>query len=282
MRTPARWRSPRTSSTPAELAQLIRRHTGHEPLVVHSDEKESSRIIETFRRGRQHWLVSVNMVSEGVDIPRLRVGVYATPTTAPLFFRQMCGRLVRTTPGLPADPSYLYLPADPALRDLAAGVEHEMRLPLIPSTEREQDTPSAAEREEPNSFIPLATRVEPTQTVMSGLRFSDPGQAAAIEAFAREFHVPARHILERMEIAEPAPAVAAEETAFEERERLRKKRDRLVRVHVARARERGEDIEHRDVNQRLNEVVACARPVSEHTVAELRAAVRLLSREMAT
>ena len=40
------------------------------------------------------------MVSEGVDIPRLRVGVFATTTTTELFFRQAVGRLVRWTPGV--------------------------------------------------------------------------------------------------------------------------------------------------------------------------------------
>ncbi len=43
------------------------------------------------------WLVSVLMVSEGVDIPRLRVGVYATPARTELFFRQVMGRFVRRT-----------------------------------------------------------------------------------------------------------------------------------------------------------------------------------------
>ena len=39
------------------------------------------------------------MVSEGVDIPRLRVGVYATAAKTPLIFRQIVGRFVRTLAG---------------------------------------------------------------------------------------------------------------------------------------------------------------------------------------
>ena len=60
------------------------------------------------------------MVSEGVDIPRLRVGVYATAAKTPLVFRQIVGRFVRTLPGRPIEPSWLYVPADPVLRDHAA------------------------------------------------------------------------------------------------------------------------------------------------------------------
>ena len=59
-----------------------------------------------FAHGTDPWIVAVRMVSEGVDIPRLRVGVYATTTTTELFFRQAVGRLVRWTRGLgaPAEP----------------------------------------------------------------------------------------------------------------------------------------------------------------------------------
>ena len=67
------------------------------------------------------------MVSEGVDIPRLRVGVYATVAKTPLIFRQIVGRFVRVA-GVGADQqSWLYLPADPYLRQLAATVEDELR-----------------------------------------------------------------------------------------------------------------------------------------------------------
>jgi superfamily II DNA or RNA helicase len=40
-------------------------------------------------------MVAVRMVSEGVDVPRLAVGVYATSTATPLFFAQAIGRYVR-------------------------------------------------------------------------------------------------------------------------------------------------------------------------------------------
>ena len=75
------------------------------------------------------------MVSEGVDIPRLRVGVYATAAKTPLIFRQIVGRFVRTLPGRPVDMSWLYLPADPVLRAHAADVERELRHVLRPPSE---------------------------------------------------------------------------------------------------------------------------------------------------
>ena len=67
------------------------------------------------------------MVSEGVDIPRLRVGVYATTTTTELFFRQAVGRLVRWTRGVPRQRSWLFIPDDPRLRVLAARIAEQRR-----------------------------------------------------------------------------------------------------------------------------------------------------------
>jgi superfamily II DNA or RNA helicase len=67
------------------------------------------------------------MVSEGVDIPRLRVGVYATTTSTELFFRQAVGRLVRWTRGVPRQRAWLFIPDDPRLRRHAAGVAEQRR-----------------------------------------------------------------------------------------------------------------------------------------------------------
>ena len=72
--------------------------SGEQPELVMSDEPGASRRIADFASSDRRWLVSVLMVSEGVDIPRLRVGVYATAARTELFFRQVVGRFIRTTP----------------------------------------------------------------------------------------------------------------------------------------------------------------------------------------
>src|SRR5207237_7234135 len=95
--------------------------------------------------GREPWLVAVRMVSEGVDIPRLRVGVYATTTTTELFFRQAVGRFVRWTRGVPRQRAWLYIPDDPRLRQHAAGVAEQRRHSL---RKREGDGPERGEARE--------------------------------------------------------------------------------------------------------------------------------------
>jgi len=53
---------------------LLRTIAGEKPVVVVSDEPRAHARIDRFARGdasASRWLVAVNMVSEGVDVPRL-------------------------------------------------------------------------------------------------------------------------------------------------------------------------------------------------------------------
>ena len=120
------------------VAELLRRHTGTAPALVVSEDSASSRRIATFTHGTEPWLVAVRMVSEGVDIPRLRVGVFATTTTTELFFRQAVGRLVRWTRGLGAQPSYMFIPDDPRLRAHALAITIQRRHSLRRDDEAEE------------------------------------------------------------------------------------------------------------------------------------------------
>ena len=102
-------------------AELLTRITGEPPTVVLSDDPGSSDRISAFSAGRSKWLVAVRMVSEGVDVPRLAVGVYATSASTPLFFAQVIGRFVRSrTRG---ETASVFLPSVPNLLLLASEME---------------------------------------------------------------------------------------------------------------------------------------------------------------
>jgi superfamily II DNA or RNA helicase len=113
------------------IATLLRREIGTPAVVVTSDDPDASRLISAFAAGRAPWLVAVRMVSEGVDIPRLRVGVYATTVTTDLYFRQAVGRFVRWVPGIRDQRAWLFLPDDPRLRirasEIAEARRHSLR-----------------------------------------------------------------------------------------------------------------------------------------------------------
>ncbi len=101
----------------------LARLTGESPTVVLSDEPGASDRIDEFARGDSRWLVAVRMVSEGVDVPRLAVGVYATSTATPLFFAQAVGRFVRARKR--GETASVFLPSVPQLLALANALELE-------------------------------------------------------------------------------------------------------------------------------------------------------------
>jgi superfamily II DNA or RNA helicase len=104
-------------------AKLLHEITGEQPTVVLSDEKDSSSRIETYAASERRWMVAVRMVSEGVDVPRLAVGVYATSASTPLYFAQAVGRFVRARRR--GETASIFLPSVPSLLSLATQLELE-------------------------------------------------------------------------------------------------------------------------------------------------------------
>ncbi len=131
-----------------DIARLIRHRYHVEAEVVVSDDPDASNKIAAFAAGTRPWLVAVRMVSEGVDIPRLRVGVYASTVVTELFFRQAVGRFVRWTKGMASQKAYVFLPDDPRLRTHAFQIAEARRHVLKPPTERDDEfTPEQLEAE---------------------------------------------------------------------------------------------------------------------------------------
>ena len=238
------------------LAARLARVTGEPPAIVTSDAADASQRIQRFAAGAGSWLVSVLMVSEGVDIPRLRVGVYATSARTELFFRQVVGRFIRRTPVPKQQMSHLFLPSDPTLKRLAAQIEEERNHALVQLAEGE-----AVERgertESDEGFRALWSSARRDDDV---LRTTQPGESLQLFAEAAPAPSPA---LAAFTTTEPDP-----EAAHERRERLRDERRALVAV-IARAT--GE--EHRTVNARINRAVGVA-SVAKSTVAAARARER--------
>ncbi|MGI9004697.1 MAG: DEAD/DEAH box helicase [Streptosporangiaceae bacterium] len=118
-------------------AALIRRLTGHRPVVVLSDERSASKKIAAFTNSDDRWMVAVKMVSEGVDIPRLAVGIYATSTSTALFFAQAVGRFIRARRR--GETASVFVPSVPVLLAYAAELEAERDHVLKPRSADEED-----------------------------------------------------------------------------------------------------------------------------------------------
>ncbi|KIP53641.1 hypothetical protein SD72_02320 [Leucobacter komagatae] len=104
-------------------AQMLHEISGEEVALILSDDSGSSERIDSFSAGTTRWMVAVRMVSEGVDVPRLAVGVYATSSSTPLFFAQAIGRFVRSRRR--GEVASVFIPNVPPLMELAASLEKE-------------------------------------------------------------------------------------------------------------------------------------------------------------
>ncbi|WP_115727706.1 DEAD/DEAH box helicase [Actinomyces culturomici] len=104
-------------------ARHLREITGRSATLVLSDDADASDRIDAFRESDDKWMVAVRMVSEGVDVPRLSVGVYATNTSTSLFFAQAVGRFVRARRR--GETATVFIPSVVQLLDLAGQMEVE-------------------------------------------------------------------------------------------------------------------------------------------------------------
>ena len=249
----------------ARLASI----SGEQPELVMSDEPGASRRIADFAASDRRWLVSVLMVSEGVDIPRLRVGVYATAARTELFFRQVVGRFIRATPQPRRQMSYLLMPADSRLKALAHEIELERRhaLDLSPLGEEEEveelDQPDP-EKGEGGGFAALSSGdAELHEAIMS---------ETALQLFPTDNPKPAKK-------ATPTKPAAGEteakrESAYETRERLRSERSRLVAKVAHRTKK-----SHREIQARINRATR-ASSVASATIDQLGRGNEMLRREL--
>lgn len=160
-------------------AKTLRRISGTEPVVVLSDDPKASDRIAEFSESDDRWIVAVRMVSEGVDVPRLAVGVYATSASTPLFFAQAIGRFVRARRS--GETASIFLPSVPVLLDLASQLEaerdHVLGKPhrekdgwddeLLAEANRQRDEPG----EEEKPFTSLGAEAELDQVIYDGSSF---------------------------------------------------------------------------------------------------------------
>lgn len=228
-----------------QIAELVGKLIGQKPIVVTSDEKESSRKIKKFRDSSERWIVAVKMISEGVDIPRLRVGVYATNVTSELFFRQAVGRYVRILAHLETQEAFIYIPRDPRIIGFAETIEEEREHALDKAT-RDNDTAGSSdisdgdkEQKEKKDFKPIRSVV----TNKEQLEFFLDDKISKMFNIPKELagNVSVNVVLPEEVKEEPVPV-------FEQKRLLREEISRLAKLY---AKNRGNgnidwEIAHKD------------------------------------
>ncbi|MEC4761912.1 DEAD/DEAH box helicase [Mycobacterium sherrisii] len=169
-------------------AALLAKLTGEAPTLVLSDDPGSSARISEFADSTSRWLVAVRMVSEGVDVPRLSVGIYATSASTPLFFAQAIGRFVRSR--RPGESASIFVPSVPNLLMLASELEAERNHVLGEPHRESLDDPldgdpavrTQTEKTEPDQgFTSLGADAELDQVIFDGASFGTAAPAGSDE-----------------------------------------------------------------------------------------------------
>ena len=257
------------------IAAMLRERFGQAATVVLSDDPDSSARIAKFANGTDPWLVAVRMVSEGVDIPRLRVGVYATTTTTELFFRQAVGRFVRWTPGVKNQKAFLFIPDDPRLRSRAFQIadqrRHSLRKREQERFERDPESLDTGSEEQLSLFAALSAVATDHQALDAfdvddvdddldpRLHDDDPSLVLTLAP-------PPPLAGERVSLDDLGIEVggAAGKTRREEKRRLREQNAEIVATLVRRTGQT-----HAQINAEVNRLSGVGR-ITEATVAQLR------------
>ena len=175
------------TTTARAYAKILQKISSTPVTVVLSDEPGSSKRIDEFSASQDEWMVAVRMVSEGVDVPRLAVGVYATSASTPLFFAQAIGRFVRSR--MPGESASIFLPSVPVLLRLAEKMEvsrdHVLGKPhreqgwsdeLLEQANRQQTVPDEAP-----SYESIGASAELDSLIFDGSTYGTPTLAGTEE-----------------------------------------------------------------------------------------------------
>lgn len=270
-------------------AARLRELTGQQPVVVLSDDPRASERIESFAASGQRWLVAVRMVSEGVDIPRLMVGVYATSTSTPLFFAQAVGRFVRAR--RKGETASVFLPSVPVLLGHAAALEAERDHVLRPADEEdwEAERPVADEVTEDQlpGFQPLASEATLDRVLFDGDEFGggimpesdDEHDFLGIPGLLSPAEVAELLRSRRADGAKSAAAASPGSTAATRTEDLKAQRRELNACARALAAQRGTSVANVHAEARRN----CGGPAAgQATSAQIAARIDYLRRTAVT
>ena len=105
----------------------------YQTLEIYNDTPKAHERIRQLERDSTDIVVTVRMISEGVDVKRLRVGLYATDYRTRMFFIQFVGRFIRWEDRLDSTQhARVIIPAHPDLILFAREIEQMIDQALIP------------------------------------------------------------------------------------------------------------------------------------------------------
>lgn len=251
------------------------------PFVVSDDESDPAQVIAAYRDADTRWIVAVDLISEGVDIPRLAAVLFASRKKTEMWFRQIVGRVVRRDgDDLTAT---VFIPALPVLVELAQRIEDEARAALVEAELEVRDRMRNEQRELEFDIVhPIASSEAVLDSVITSGQVVDDAELRraleirdAIGASLANAH-PA-DIAQALRLVSPQPVATGRltprpkaSTGDELRSILRKR----VKAEVNR-RSQVHDVHPGSIHRHLNDL--CGDTVPTASRASLEKRLRMLS-----
>ncbi|EMW9162704.1 DEAD/DEAH box helicase family protein [Vibrio cholerae] len=178
----------------ARQIQVILNEQLKQPSVLVSyQDPDAQNIIESFKRENSPWIISIGMISEGTDIPRLQVCCHLSNVRTELYFRQVLGRILRITDGNNQE-AWLYTFAEASLVKFSEEIEQD-----IPESCLYVKSPELNEQQSPSSISTGEMPSLVTPKIRGSLVWSDgSGELAAEETYTSFNSFTLGHFRERV------------------------------------------------------------------------------------
>ena len=159
------------------IKTLLVNEFGQSAVLVSYREANAQEIIDNFRTSTTQWIISVSMVSEGTDIPRLRVCAHLSTVRTELFFRQVLGRILRLMSEIRNAKAYLITFAEPSLTDFTIRLKEDVPQAIVKFDRfREKPSPQSGPQNLKNSETKEDSKLQDTNISDSNWHFNGPKQ----------------------------------------------------------------------------------------------------------
>lgn len=164
------------------ITEILGRELGESAAIATYREDEPLSTIRRYKDSREKWIVSVGMISEGTNVPRLRVCCHLTRVKTELYFRQILGRILRAN-GQNGKEGYLFMPAEPTLVEFAQRLSEDIPNSELVKLETMQHSHTAhAESPRVEKAMPTTPIINIDLTPSSSLLTTPPDQPITLRS----------------------------------------------------------------------------------------------------
>lgn len=257
------------------LAPRLEQISGTRPDIL--TENQQTTTVEDFRRSNSRWIIAVNKISEGTDIPRLAVLGLLTTKKTELAFRQAVGRIMRRRN--PDDDneawSYCYIVNHPQLHGYARAIEEWQRKIIGSHDEPESRQSALPTGEDKPTFVYSNGKVEYGGIIARGEEYeTELSRKATVVSLKTGYDEAV--VADILQAAETTATAAADDESEPLERRIRRLKNEVERLSRRWAYHLG--IEPKDANAKLIQRYGCKR--DKWTTDQFKDAIQYLMEEL--